>query len=309
MASCTGKMGRGSAVKQVRALGWGSNDPRLRASWRVLLALPVLWVLTGGVLTGDLQSAISVIPSSGGPDGGLAQSLLHAGFFRLALLGWARYLDRRPLSTYGVSISRGWMRDGLIGFGAVLVGAAIWTGLTAGLGGTTLVIAPTLPQGSVLLGVVVSFIALGLHAAVQQVVFFRVILKTAAEGLHSRGVGASHAVVATVPVAVLLFILLHGSMTPLRVLDLVVAGSFFGLLYLHTGELALGIGAHFGALYSGIVVSAIVQESGSLSGVFAVLDQYGFPTMRLAYVVVVAWLRWWWDEFTIQRDIARWSRT
>lgn len=267
--------------------------------------MPVLWTLTGAVLAGNVQSAIEAIPAGGATGGGVAQSLLHAGFFLAALLGWARFLDRRPLSDYGVSGSRGWLRDGAVGFAAVLVGAGGWTGLTSVLGGTTVKLAPSVPRGSVLLGLVLPFVALLLHAAVQQVVFFRVILGTAAEGLHSRGVSASRAAVAAIPVAVLLFVLMHGSATPLRVLDLAVAGGVFGLLYLHTGELALGIGAHLGALYSGIVVSAVVQEGGSLSGTLGALDRYGSPTMLIAYAVVVAWLLWWRGGLPIQRDVAR----
>lgn len=267
--------------------------------------MPVLWAFTGAVLAGNVQSAIGAIPSGGATGGGVAQSLLHAGFFLLVLLGWARYLDRQPLSNYGVSLTRDWVRDGLVGFTAVLVGSGVWTGLASVLGGTTVAIAPSVPRGSVLLGVVLPFVALLLHAAVQQVVFFGVIPRNAAEGLHSRGIGPGHAAVAALPVAVLLFILMHGSVTALRILDLTVAGSVFGLLYLHTGELGLGIGAHFGALYGGIVIPSVVQETGSLSGVLGVLDQYGFPTMIIAYLVVASWLLWRQGELPIQGSIAR----
>jgi hypothetical protein len=70
-----------------------------------------------------------------------------------------------------------------------------------------------------------------------------------------------------------------GPTTSLRVLDLAVAGSLFGLLYPQTGELGLGIGAHFGRLYSDIVVSAAVQVTGFQSEILDVLDQYGFPAV------------------------------
>lgn len=293
-------------VESVRGVGWGGRDPRVRATWRVLLAMPVLWVLTGGVLAGNVQSTVGVIPDAGAT-GGLAQSLLHAGFFLVALAAWARYLDRRPLSEYGVSASPRWGRDGVVGFAAVLVGFGAWTGVTSALGGTSVTVAPSVPQGSVLLGVIAPFVALVLHAAVQQVVFFRVILESAAEGLHSRGLGARRALAGAVPVAVLLFVVMHGQAAPLRLLDLAVAGGVFGMLYLHTGELALGIGAHFGALYGGIVVSALLRVTGSLSGVPGVLDQYGFPKMLVAYVVILAWLRWRRGAVPIRSDVAQWS--
>lgn len=279
-------------VRRLRTVVWGRTDTRVRATWRVLLAMPLLWILTGGVLAGNVQSAIGVIPSGSTPGSGLAQSLLHGGFFLLLLVAWARYLDRRPLSHYGVSATRDWGLDVLVGFVAVLLGFGFWIGLGSLLGATTIAVSPSLPRGSLLFGVVFPFAALVLHAAVQQVVFFRVILETAAEGMRSRGANAVQAAVVAVPVTVLFFIVMHGELTALRAVDLAVAGGIFALLYLHTGELALGIGAHFGTLYAGIVVFAVVRTTGSLPGVLGVVDQYGFPKVMVAYVVMVAWLNW-----------------
>ena len=288
----------------LRAVVWGRTDRRVRATWRVLLAMPLLWVFTGGVLTGNVQSSLEAIPSGGAPLGGLAQSVLHAGFFLLVLAIWARYLDRQPLTEYGISLRRDWGLDFLVGFGAVLLGFAFWIGVGSVLGTTTVTVSPALPEGSLVFGLVVPFVAFVLHAAVQQIVFFRVILQTAAEGFHSRGVGSVHAAVAAIPVAVSLFVLMHGEFGVLRAVDLVVAGCIFALLYLHTGELALGIGTHFGAFYAGIVVSAVAQTSGSLPGVLGVVNQYGFPKMVVAYVVVVAWLRWRQQAVGVQSKIA-----
>lgn len=280
------------ASDRLRHVVVGTDDPRIRATWRVLLAMPLLWTLTGGVLTGNLQSALEVLPSGQATGAGLAQSLLHAGFLLLALVPWARYVERRSLSTYGVSAAPGWVRDGLVGFLAVLVGFGVWSGLTSLLAATTLAVAPSAPGPSGLLAAGLLFVALVLHAAVQQIVFFRVILTNAADGLQTRGVAASDAALAAVPVAVVFFVLMHGDSTPLRMLDLAVAGGIFGLLFLHTGELALGIGAHFGALYGGTVVFSVIRVTGSLSGVPGVIDQYGFPKLVVAYLVLLAWLGW-----------------
>lgn len=307
MVTTGNRSGVERVVEGIRGVGWGRRDSRVRATWRVLLAMPFLWVLTGGVLAGNVQSAVGVLPGAGTTGGGVTQSLLHAGFFLVALAAWARYLDRRPLSEYGVSASPRWVRDWIVGFVAVLVGFGAWTGVTSALGPTSVAVAPSVPQGSVLLGVIAPFVALVLHAAVQQVVFFRVILESAAEGLHSRGASAARAVAGAVPFAVLLFVLMHGQAGPLRLLDLAVAGGVYGMLYLHTGELALGIGAHSGALYGGIVVSALVQVTGSLSGIPGVFDQYGFPKMLIAYVVILVWLRWRRGAVHIRSDVARWS--
>ena len=297
-------MGGARSDGRLGSVVFGEDDPRVRATWRVLLAMPILWLLTGGVLTGNLQEAIGFIPSGGSPGSGLAASLLHGGFLLLTLVPWARYLDWQPLSNYGVSVSRDWVGDALVGFAAVVIGQSVWIGVSSLPAGKSVQLSPSLPAESILVWLILPFGALVLHAAVQQLVFFRVILTNAAEGLHSRGLNASQAAAAAVPVAVVFFIAMHGSVTPLRILDLAVAGGIFGLLYLHTGELSLGIGAHFGALYAGTIVFAVVRVTGSLSGVLGAIDQYGFPKMVIAYLVVLAWLAWRRGEIPVQNTIA-----
>lgn len=268
----------------------GSTDTRVRATWRVLLAWPVLWVLTGAVLAANVQVLVESIPAGPQRGGGLAQSVLHALFFVLILAIWARYLDRRSLSAYGVALTPTWLREFLLGVGAVLVGFLLWAALKVGIGASTVEFAPSIPEGSILWGLLVPAVALVLHAAVQQIVFFRVILETAAEGLHRRGLGLALAGLCAIPVAVLFFILMHEVSTPIRTLDLAIAGIVFSLLYLHTGSVALGIGAHFGALYGGILMSAVFEISGSPAGILGTIDQFGFHLMVLAYLVVAGWI-------------------
>jgi hypothetical protein len=299
----------GVLTSRLRAVVRGPNDSGVRATWRVLLAMPVLWVLTGAVLAGNVQTAIPWIPTGQGPTAGLAQSLLHAGFFLVALAGWARYLDARPLSDYGVSATPAWLLDLVAGFGAVVVGFVVWLGLGAALGGVTVTTALSSPQDSLGPGLVVVAVALLLHAAVQQLVFFRVALGSAAEGLKSRDLSRSLPFAGALAVAVVLFVAMHGSVTPLRVLDLIVAGCVFGLLSLHTGELALGIGAHLGALYGGNVLfgpassaeagSAVFQVTGSLPGLLGSINRYGFPKMVVAYLALLAWVQWRRGEITV----------
>ena len=288
---------------RLRSVIFGEEDTRVRATWRVLLAMPILWILTADVLTANViamlfQSVRSAVTE-------LASSFVHGSFLLITLILWARYFDRLPLSDYGISSSPAWIREFLIGFVVVVIGQLLWIGVSSLPGGKSVQVSLSTPDESILFWLVVPFVALVLHAAVQQIVFFRVIVKNAAEGLHSRGVDAGQAVLVAVPVAVVFFIAMHGSTIPLRILDLALAGGIFGLMYLHTGELGLGIGAHFGAFYSGTVVFAVIQVTGSLSGVLGTIDQYGFPKMVLAYLVVVAWLLWRYGEIPFQHSIAR----
>ena len=291
----------------------GQTDARPRATWRVLLAWPLLWIVTGGLLAGNVQSAVAVIPDGPEPGGGLAQSLLHAAFFAILLVPWARYVDRQPLSSYGVSATPRWLLDALAGVAAVVLGFGAWAAFGALLGVTTVTAPLSLPEGSLLVTLAIPVVALVLHAAVQQVVFFRVILKNAAEGLHSRGATPTAAAIGALPVAVLVFVAMHEFVFGLRILDLAVAGGIFGLLYLQTGDLALGTGAHFGALYVGNVLfrsagSAadgliVFEVSGSLPGVLGTINQYGFPKMVVAYLVLLAWLWWRRGDVSIRSEV------
>ena len=287
-----------SLSDRLRSLVRGSTDPRLRATWRVLLAYPVLWVLTGGVLAGNLQARVSVVPHAP-PFGGLTQSVLHAGFLLVVLAGWARYVDREPLSAYGFAATPTWARDALVGVVALVAGQGLWLAFGSLVGGLTVTPVLSPPDGSLLIAVAVPIVALALHAAVQQVVFFRVIGTAAAEGLHARGLPPSRAMLGALPVAVLFFIVMHQLPGGLRALDLAIAGAVFGLLYLQTGDLALGTGVHFGALYAGGVVfattdtgPAVFTVAGSLPGALGVVAQHGFPRVVLAYVLLLGWLRW-----------------
>jgi hypothetical protein len=292
----------------------GTGDTRVRATWRVLLAYPVLWLLTGGGLTVMTQDALGVIPSGSDPAGGLAQSLLHAGFLVVALALWARYLDRRSLADYGVSLTARWFLGALGGFAAVVIGFGAWFAVGAGMGRTSVTLAPSYPEGSLVVGLAILVVALALHAAVQQVVFFRVILENAAEGLHSRGVEPTRAALSALPVAVLLFIVMHTIAPGLRIIDVALVGAAFGLLYLHTGNLALGTGMHFGALYAGSVLfvrnpaagPSVFEVADTLPGVLGTVNQYGFPKMVVAYLVLAAWLHWRRGPLGVKREIARW---
>lgn len=306
---------RGWAIpKWVRTVCWGTDDSRIRATWRVLLALPVFWVLAGAVFAGNLQARIDVIPSGGEPLGGVAASLLHGGFVVLALAAWASYLDRRPLSAYGVSASWSWGRELLVGLGGVFAAFGIWFGVVTAFGWASVGVAPAASVGSLLIGLGLFIVALGIHVWIQQVVFFRIIMGNAAEGLYSRGLPARLAILGGIIVAVPIFIGIHQVSIDLRLLDLAVVGLLYGLLYAHTGELALGIGLHLGifvvdqalvAAPSDTTDLAVFEVTTELPEAIAVLGAYGFPKMVIAYGLVVTYLAWSRGGVGVEPGIAR----
>jgi hypothetical protein len=95
----------------------GSEQPRLRATWRVLLAVSLL-PLVGLVLA--LMMGVM------GLAGMIVGEPLQAAILLIVLAGWAWAIDRRPLTDYGLSLSRSWLGDLLAGAGAVVVGHLVW---------------------------------------------------------------------------------------------------------------------------------------------------------------------------------------
>lgn len=310
--------GAGGPTQWLRTLVWGRDDPRVRATYRVLLAMPVFWILAGGVFAGNLRAAIDLIPSGEEPLAGLAGSLLHGGFVLVLLVGWARYLDRRPLSDYGVSASPSWLADLLAGLGAIVGAFALWFGVATALGWASISVAMSAPQRPLLVGIGLFVVTLGIHVWIQQVVFFRIIIKNAAEGLHSRSLSSRRAILVGILVAIPIFVVMHQLTINLRALDLAVTGIIYGLLFVHTRELALGIGLHLGIFLSDQVLfvsASNVADSGSillvtmsLPDAIEILGVSGFPKNIVANGLVLGYLLWRHGEVPIETGIARWNQ-
>lgn len=289
----------------VRSVFFGTTDPRLRATWRFLLAWPLLPVVGALVaLVMPLLGLSGMIP--GGP--------LQALFLLILLLPWARYIDRRPLSDYGVSTSTSWALNLLVG---VVATTAVWGGwyaLASSLGWVQIEPSMTAPQDSLGLGLAGTFVSLIVNTWVQDVVFFAVVLASAAEGFRSRGIDPSRAVLGGWVVGVVFFTVIHGTPTLLDFVGTAVGGAVFGLLYVHTGELALTIGFHGGGSY--VVTSIFTPEQmvGAFPSVFqvtksmpeeaAVVGRIG-PYLA-TYLILIGWIWLYRGEVGIEAEIAEW---
>lgn len=293
-----------SVARGVQHVVFGADDPRLRAIWRFLLAWPLLPLIN--VLVGLI---LPVLGLSGMIPGGPLQGLLFLGILVL----WARYVDQRPLSEYGVSASASWVVNLVVGFAAVLTVWAGWHALAASLDWMQLEVAITAPQESVLFGLGGVFVSLAINTWVQDVVFFAIVVAGAAEGLRGRGLAPAQAVLGAWLVGVLFFTAIHGTPTVADAAGTAVGGAVFGLLYVHTGELALTIGAHWGASYAaGTVFAAQTSPGPSLFAVSrslpGALDGWAGVFLYLGtYLLLVGWLVLFHGEVTLKTDLARWT--
>lgn len=304
-----GGRGYGTAAvgNRLRALLASPEEERLRATWRVLLA---------GLLILPLSETVSVwVASALGSRTMLVVGTMQATFFAVVLVCWARYVDRRRLADYGFAATPSWLLDLAVGFGAVLVAFALWFGFGSALGWTSVTVSLSAPRGSVAAGLATAFVALGLNVWVQETVFYGLVLKNAAEGFRGRGVAARRAVLAALCLAAAYFVFIHGETRPRFAFDLLVAGAAFGALYVHTGSLALPIGAHLGANFVGGRVFVPASAAGDRAAVFVVsggvpgveiLDM-GFTKVILAYLLLLGWLQWRRGEVGIETAIAEWT--
>lgn len=242
-----------------------TSGGRLRAPWRLLVALPLF--VSAAVAASLLAAASGIV----GPDSTATDPFALVG--SQAIVGLAigaavvvasRYVDRRSLAAFGLAADRAWWRDlvaGLgIGFG--LVAALYLAGVAVGV--YTPTVAPNAPSGYSLAGAFGLVAAFTIVVGVYEELLFRGhLLSNAADGLTAV-LGARRAVLGAVALSSLGFGLVHGlnpGMTPLGVATITVAGAALAAGYVLTGRLALPIGFHitwnFAHLVFGLPVSGI----------------------------------------------------
>lgn len=290
----------------LRGVFFGAADPRIRATWRILLAWPLL------PLVGALVALVMPLLSSPGM---IAGGPLQAVVLLLLLVPWARYIDRRPLSEYGVAASGSWVLNLFVGIVAAVVIWSGWYAFASSLGWVQIEVSMTAPQDSIAFGLVGTLVSLILNSGVQDVVFFALVMTSAAEGLRSRDIDANRAVLGGWGVGIVFFTVIHGTPTVLDFVGTALGGAVYGLLYAHTGELALTIGVHGGGSY--VVTSIFTAEAmvGAFPSVFRVtrsLPAAAGAVGRLGpylavYLVLVGWLWVYQGEVGVKTEIAEWT--
>lgn len=291
----------------VQSVLCGRDQRRLRATWRFGLAFgifPVFEVV--------LARVMSLLGLSGLIPGGFVQALVFLPF----LVAWAWAIDQRPVSDYGVSLSTSWLVDLLVAFVAVIGVWSVWFGLAAAVGWVRLELSLTAPQGHFLWQLAGTWASLALNTWVQDTVFFAIVLASAAEGIRSRGVEPTGAALGAWLLSALFFAVVHGVPGPLDFLSHVVGGAVFGLLYVHTGELALPLGVHWGSSWAAGMVFASPEQAAMFPSVFEVTTTWSGATGLLisnplyvtTYLVLAGWLYWRRGSLSIDPDVTSWQQ-
>lgn len=231
---------------------FNSSQQRLRAGWRLVIQLLLMFFLSGilTLLFRQLwQSSLSIASV-------LPQALGAAGSIWIA----ARLLDRRAVTDYGISFDYRWSKDFVVGSLMALMAVSIiffiewWLGWLriVGYGWNTTphfsFVGPFLSSLSAML--LVGFYEEWFSRGYQ--------LLNLAEGLRYPSLGDRTAIAIATLTTSTLFGLLHffnPNATVIAILNIVLAGIVLAIPYILTGRLGLSVGLHFswnftqGAIY------------------------------------------------------------
>ena len=257
----------------IKQLFWNPDELRLRALFRVpatagLLLLVVTLVLPIVGAANSILGLPSIFPQV------VAFSLVIVG---LVALAW--FVDRRHLRDMGLGLDRQWGRDLLAGLavGAVMVSVAVGLLVLTGFASVDTTYAVENPDfsfnaGSTLGGLVYGLLFFTVFATLEEVLVRGYLLVNIAEGIRRVSPSDRRAVLGAIVGTSILFGLLHAANpggTALSLVNITVAGLFFGVAYAATDRLAFPIGAHIGWNFTvgslfGLPVSGLRTDSALL---------------------------------------------
>jgi membrane protease YdiL (CAAX protease family) len=226
----------------MRRLFWNAAEGRLRGPWRLAIFIGLVGLLANPPVLLLDATGIALLERS------LVNPIVALAFLA-ALAICARWVDRRPLSDFGLSSSRIWWVEIGVGLAAGAAGPSVALGLAYLAGWVRLEeIAWTslaAPFAAVLLGQVARY----LGGAFFEELFSRgYLLRLVAESMRAR-LGGRRAVVGAWLLTAAIFGVLHAwnpGVTVLSAWNLTVIGAAYGVGMILTGRLAIPIGFHAG---------------------------------------------------------------
>lgn len=232
-------------------LFWSPNDRRIRALWRVILHLVLIFVglqITSAIMRPLFSGGESSGDSGPDPISSMVALILTGLVYVVVTIAAARYLDRRRFSDYGLIWNTRWSRDLLFGLllGGLLMGGIFVVELAMGwitIEGMFVTLMP-FPFFVAFLLFLVQMTLVGTY---EELVFRGFQMKNIAEGLSFGPLSTRTALFLAWIVTSILFGLIHAANPGATVgttIKITLAGIFLALPFLLTGELALSIGVH-----------------------------------------------------------------
>jgi len=267
-------------MSTIKGLFWNRDEVRLRAGWRILVAIVLYLILfravfglSDAVLTGRVPEVYRTPLTVA----------IHTVLILVLLLGlvWSRLLDRRPIADYGFHLNKGWWLD--LGFGLAL-GTLLMLGifvveLVMGwieITGTLVTADPGQRFGPV---IVIVFTTILLIAAEEEITWRGYMLQNMAEGLNLKVIGPRVATLSAVLISSVLFSLGHATnpnaTTFSTINTMVFAVLVLAAGYVLTGELALPIGFHVAWNFVQVGVLGYYGGATQLGAAFFAISTHG----------------------------------
>ena len=235
-------------MQTIAQIFWNPSDKRLRALWRLLLHVVLIF---GGMLVVPILLRLFDGSQEGsGPDPiiMMVQQLLNGLVFVAATLIAAKFLDRRNFRDFGMAWDAKWRLDLYFGLaaGALLMAAIFVFELAMGWVTVDNLYSNLLPYpfAASILVFVVLFAVVGTY---EELVFRGYQLKNIAEGFTFGRFSAKTAVLIALLISSITFALLHAlnpGATVTTTFNIFLGGIFLGLPFVLTGRLAISIGIH-----------------------------------------------------------------
>jgi len=235
---------RSGIVGHVVSVLWSRTENRPRALWRVLGAFVAGFV--GVYVVPALALAGTELPPS---VAGATINLIAALAGLVTAVGFAKYVDRRPLTDYGLAFGPSWLTDFGAGIIIALAGMAVALPVSLIAGWATV---SELFSGGAGANALPFAVAFGVYAIQFMLVAFweelinrGLILTSTVEGLRNRWLSDRGAVVAGVVVSSLIFSIAHFPDSLAAFGSRLLMGVILGAAYVWTDSLALPMGLHF----------------------------------------------------------------
>lgn len=219
-----------------------NSEKRIRSGWRVLLQFILFFVV---LVTAQLVQEPAA--KTGNPVGYAAGSLVYLAGMVLVINALSRWIDRRPISDFGLHFDRVWWQDLGAGF---CIGAFTLTAIAVieiFLNWVEFSTVPHNPFGAAVIPAgLLALLNLTAIAFGEEITFRGYQVKNLAEGLRAR-IGEKGAIVVALLITSLLFGMVH-LLNPnadfVSTLNVALAGALMGFGFIWTGKIALPLGLH-----------------------------------------------------------------
>ena len=212
---------------------YSKTESRLRAGWRIAIFSSVALVAVA------LFNLLSPTAYS---------TTVFLAVLMMALLWLAsRFIDKRPFTEFGFNLSGRWFRDFAAGILIAAIAMSIIYGILLWMGWVLVTDAPEGSTQEVLTALLPALLLMTCVSIWEEAYFRGYLILNIKEGVHSRRIGNSTAVLVAVVASSLLFGMGHlnnPGATGISTLNLVVAGMVLAYPFIVTGNLALPVGIH-----------------------------------------------------------------